>query len=304
MRQKYRFGIIYCIIIALLLFQGAVEAKRTNKKLSTRTLRTMARIYMTTGNYDKARVLAEKAYSEALKTTVEFNEMALCMIDLATVYSNLEMLSKSDRMFQSGIKLQKQALFADHPYVAQTYRMLSDVQRRAGDLDEAEQSLSQAVSIMLNHCDIQSKEMSPFIFESAKLYSAKGQFEQAQVNYEMALDMAEQNYGPRHLMTANILESMAQCSIRQNDFQRADECISKAIKIQRGLLGRQNPMMIDVLLTKARVCRAQGQIDRSEYYLCQATASVEKSRNAITLARVYEKVNQIRKEGVTIAMAQ
>ena len=264
----------------------------------------MARVYMTYGNFDKARVMAEKAYSEALKTSVESNEMALCMIDLATVYSNLGMLSKSDRMFQSGIKLQKQALFADHPYVAQTYRMLSDVQRRAGDLDKAEQSLSQAVSIMLNHCNIQSKEMSPFIFQSAKLYSDKGQFEQAQANYEMALDMAKQNYGPRHLMTANILESMAECSLMQHDFQQADEYISKAMTIQRGLFGRHNTMMVDALLTKARICRSQGQIDRSEYYLSQVAASVEKSRNAMTLARVYEKINQIRKEGATVAMVQ
>ena len=85
--------------------------------------------------------------------------------------------------FRSGVQLQKKALFDDHPYVAQTYRMLSDVQRRAGDLDKAEQSLAQAVSIMLNHCDIESKEMSPFILESAKLYAAKGDFEKAQADY-------------------------------------------------------------------------------------------------------------------------
>ena len=302
MAQKYRIGIICTIIVAFLSLQGVAATKNT-KQLTSRKLRTMARIYMTWGNYDKARGFAEKAYSMAQKTSAESNEMALCMIDLATVYSNLGLLSDSDRMFQAGIELQKQALFADHPYVAQTYRMLSDVQRRAGDLDNAEQSLSQAVSIMLNHCDIQSKEMAPFIFESAKLFSAKGQYEQAEANYRMALDMAEENYGPRHLMTANILESLAHCDLKQHKFAQADEYISKAMTIQRGLFGRQNPLMVDVLLTKAKICRSQGQIDRSEYYLSQATASVEKSRNAITLARVYEKVNRIRNEGVTVAMA-
>ncbi|MBL7214234.1 MAG: tetratricopeptide repeat protein [Phycisphaerae bacterium] len=305
MIQKYRIGIIYGLLIVVLLsLQGIAATKNNNKELSTKNLRMMARVYMTVGNYEKARGLAEKAYSVAQKTSTETGEMALCMIDLATVYGNLGLLSESGRMFQSGIELQKQALFADHPYVAQTYRMLSDVQRRAGDLDKAEQSLSRAVSIMLNHCELQSKEMSPFIFESAKLYSAKGQFQEAQANYQMALDMAEQNYGSRHLMTANILESMAQCSLKRHDFEQADGYISKAMSIQRGLFGRQNPLMVDAFLTKARICRAKGQLDRSEYYLSQATASVEKNRNAITLARVYEKVNQIRNEGIAVAMAK
>jgi len=303
MMRKYQIGISCAITVVFLSFQGIAAAKNTDQS-TPRTLRTIARIYMTWGNYDNARVMAEKAYSIAQKTSAESDEMALCMIDLATVYSNLGLLSESDRMFQSGIELQKQALFADHPYVAQTYRMLSDVQRRAGDLEKAEQSLSEAVSIMLNHCDIQSKEMSPFILESAKLFSAKGQYEQAEINYRIALDMAEQNYGPDHLMTANIFESMAQCSLMQRDFRQADEYISKAIKIQQGLFGRCNPSMVDVLLTKAEICRLQGQIDRSEYYLSQATASVEKSRNVITLSRIYERVNKIRKEGVAIAMAQ
>lgn len=289
-------------MIALLSVQGFAAVNRSaDKKMSTQTLRTMARIYMTYGNYEKARPIAEKAYTLAQANAVESNEMALCMIDLATVYSGLGMLSKSDQMFEAGIVIQKQALFADHPYVAQSYRMLSDVQRREGDLEHAEQSLAEGVSIMLNHCDIQSKEMSPFVLESAKLFVAKGDFQQAEANYRMALDMIEQNYGPAHLMTANVLESMAECSLIQQQYDQADTYISRALTIQKQLFGRENALMIDTWLTKARICRANGQIDRSEYYLSKVTASVEKSRNAVTLAQVYEKVNQIRNNAVVAA---
>lgn len=301
--KKYNLLLTVLIIVLLSVQSFAGVTTHTDKRTSTKRLRTMARVYMTYGNYDKARVYAEKALSEAQATDTEANEMALCLIDLATVYSNLDLLPESDRLFQAGISLQKQALFGEHPYVAQTYRMLSDVQRRAGHLDEAEQSLSQAVAIMLNHCDIQSNEMSPFILESAKLFEARQDYEQAQINYMMALDMAEENYGPRHLMTANILESMAQCALRQDDFEQADICISKAMSIQRNLFGRLNPVMVDVFLTKATICRAKGEADRSEYYLAQATASVEESRNVVMLARVYERVNQIRRADVIAAAA-
>ncbi len=282
---------------------AGVSAKVTNfpNNRSSRTLRTMARVYMTYGQYDKARVFAEKALDTAHDSEVETNEMALCLIDSATVYSNLGMFSKSQKMFQEGIELQKQALFDTHPYVAQTYRMLSDVQRRSGDTEQAEESLAKAVSIMLNHCDIQSNEMSPFVLESAKLLVAKGQFQEAQANYLMALDMFREHYGPRHLMTANVLESMAQCSLIQNEFEQADSYISQAITIQRGLFGRQSSMLIDVWLTKARICRARGQLDRSEYYLERVAGSLETCRDFVKLARVHEQINRVRNENLVAA---
>jgi tetratricopeptide (TPR) repeat protein len=309
MAQKHLFYKTLYLGFILILFgvmsaPGVAAASRdrdSDTNMSTRTLRTMARIYMTYGNYEKAVPLAEHAHELSRQTPDESNEAALCMIDLATVYSGLGMLSKSARMFQEGIAMQKQALFDDHPYVAQSYRMLSEVQRRAGDLEQAEQSLAQAVSIMLNHCDIQSKEMSPFVLESAKLLAAKGDLEQAQTNYRMALDMIEENYGPAHLMTASVLESMAECCLVQHEYDLADTYISRALTIRQQLFGRQNMLLVDTWLTKARVCRARGEMERSEYYLSRVTASVEKSRNAVTLATVYEKVNRVRAEGVVAA---
>lgn len=291
--------LLFCVLAALMPVQAAAAAQSlADKSMSSRTLRTMARIYMTYGNYEKAQLMAEQACAMTQSDAVGSNEQALCMIDLATVYSGMGRLSESDQMFQAGIEIQKQALFDDHPYVAQSYRMLSDVQRRAGDLDRAEQSLERAVKIMLNHCDLQSKEMSPFVLESAKLAAAKGDFEQAQAGYRMALDRIEANYGTAHLMTAGVLESMAECSLTQQEYDQADTYISRALTIRQQLFGRQHALMIDTWLTKARICRAKGEMERSEYYLARVTASVEKSRNAITVATVYEKVNRVRSEGV------
>ncbi len=298
MTRKYQITVIKAIICLMFVagLSAQSEAATQKTKLSSKKLRSMARILMTYGDYEKARGLAEKAYSTACANKAEKNETALCMIDLGTVYSNLNMLSEAAQLLQSGADMQKQALFDSHPYVAHTYRLLSDVQRRAGRLQQAEQSLSQAVEIMLANCDLQSTEMSPFILESAKLYTAKGEFDKAQENYQIALDMVQQTHGNGHLLTANVLESMAQCSYIRHDYDKADQYISSAIAIEGKLFGRYNPMLVDSWLMKARVCRAMGNVDRSEYYLSKATASVEKSRNAVTLARIYEQVNSIRSE--------
>lgn len=258
----------------------------------------MARTYMAFGKYEKAGVLAERALAQAKKQKAEDGEMALCLIDLGTVYGYEGLLSQAAEKFEEGVQLQKKALFVTHPYVAHTLRMLSDIYRRQDNLEQAEAVLSQAVTIMLDNCDLHSKEMAPFILESAKLQFAKGQTEQALTNYRIALDIYEQNYGSQHLMTANVLEDMALLYMAQKDTEQAGQSMAASLAIKSKIFGRYHSEMIDSWLTMAQICKYQGQPERCEYYLAKSTETASESRNAITMARVYEKANQIRREGI------
>lgn len=295
---KVKTGII---VLTAGLLAGMTYAKSADKQLSTKTLRSMSRAYMAFGKYEKAHEMAAQALQQAQSHKTETGEMALCLIDMGTVYSYEGLLSEARQRLQQGVELQKQALFEDHPYVAHTLRMLSDVCRRQNDLEQAEAVLSQAIRIMLNRCDLQSKEMAPFILESANLQFEKGQLDEAASNYRTALDIYEQHYGPDHLMTANVLESMAKLYIVQKDLAHADQAISKSMAIKTRIFGRYHPMLIDGWLTMARLCKQQGQTERCEYYLAKTTETVAQSRNAITLAKVYEQVNQIRKADLIAA---
>ncbi|MHC5156782.1 MAG: tetratricopeptide repeat protein [Planctomycetota bacterium] len=262
----------------------------------------MARAYMAFGKYEKAHVLAERALAQAKQKKTEDGEMALCLIDLGTVYGYEGLFSQAAAKFEAGVELQKKALFETHPYVAHTLRMLSDIYRRQDNLQQAEEVLSEAVTIMLDNCDLHSKEMAPFILESAKLQFAKGYSEQALTNYRIALDIYEQDYGSQHLMTANVLEDMALVYMDQKDTEQAGQLMSASLAIKSKIFGRYHSELIDSWLTMARICKYQGQPERCEYYLAKSTETASGSRNAITMARVYEQANQIRKEGI-VALA-
>ncbi|MCD6174935.1 MAG: tetratricopeptide repeat protein [Planctomycetes bacterium] len=288
------------VIIVLLLgiLVGPVYAGRRDRQMSTKTLRSMARAYMAFGKYEKAHSFAAKALRQGCSQKTDTGEMALCLIDMGTVCSYEGLLTQARRRLEEGVELQKKALFDDHPYVAHTLRMLSDVCLRQGDLVQAETVLSQAVGIMLNHCDLQSKEMAPFILESANLQFEKGELDQAQDNYQTALDIYEQSYGSQHLMTANVLKKMARLHIVRNDAEEATQLMSQSLKIKTRIYGRYHPQLIDGWLAMARLYKQQGQTARCEYYLAKSTETVSNTRNAVTMARVYEQVNQIRKQGL------
>lgn len=303
MTERHRLKQVNIAVIVILsfLFVSSAYSKISEKQLSTKTLRSMSRAYMAFGKYEKAHVLAERALQQAKSRQTETGEMALCLIDMGTVCSYQGLLSQSRVFLERGVDLQKQALFDSHPYVAQTLRMLSSVCRRQGDLARAEEVLAQAVQIMLEHCNLESKEMAPFILESAILQCELGHLEQAQMNYQKALDIYEQHYGARHLMTANVLEKMAQMSLVQRKTEQANEYMTQSLKIKNAILGRYHPMLIDSWLEMARICKQQGQFERCEYYLAKSTETASQSRNAITMARVYEQVNQIRKQTLVAA---
>jgi len=296
---KLKTAMIILLLLGVLV--GPVYAGRRDKQMSTKTLRSMARAYMAFGKYEKAHTFAAQALRQGRSQTTDTGEMALCLIDMGTVCSYEGLLTQARRRLEEGVELQKKALFDDHPYVAHTLRMLSDVCLRQGDLEQAETVLSQAIGIMLNHCDLQSKEMAPFILESANLQFGKGDLQEAYDNYQTALDIYEQSYGSRHLMTANVLEKIAQLHIVRHDIEQAGQMMSQSLKIKTRIYGRYHPMLIDSWLSMARLYKLQGQTERCEYYLAKSTETVSNTRNAVTMARVYEQVNQIRKQGLIAA---
>ena len=258
---------------------------------------------MAFGKYEKAHSVAAQALRMGMSGGVDTGEMALCLIDMGTVCSYEGLLTQSRKYFEEGIELQKKALSEDHPYVAHTLRMLSDICLRQGDLERAEAILSEAIALMLGHYDLESKEMAPFIFESANLQFEKGLLSRAQDNYRIALDMYEAFYGSQHLMTANVLEKMARIPVALDEFERASQLMDQSLKIKTRIYGRYHPRLIDTWLTMAELFKQQGKDERCEYYLAKSTETVSTTRNAVNMARVYDQVNRIRKERVVASTA-
>lgn len=303
MTQKRTYRLKTAIIfIVILMSVSATQAEMHGKQMSTKTLRNMSRAYMVWGKYQQAHELAAKALKKARSEKVDTGEIAICMIDLGTVCSYEGQLSKASEYLEKGVKLQQRALFDEHPYVAQTLRMLSNVYRRQGEVEKSEAVLTSAVKIMLNNCSIESKEMAPFIVAAGDLKFEKGQIDQALGNYQKALDIYDQNYGSNHLLTANVLEKLAGVYLMKDDAHQASLAMSESLKTKSSIFGRYHPNLIDSWLEMARICKHQGKLERCEYYLGKSTETVLRSNNVIAMARVYEQANQIRNKGL-VAMA-
>ena len=288
---------LFTAAVAVFLFASVQTQAAVKKDAASKTLRSMARTYLAFGDYEKAQTFAQKALDKA-NNSADLGEKAICLIDMATIYSYQDRLAKSEKLFTQGIQLQKQALFGNHPYVAQSMRMLCEVYRRQGDYSRARQTLTEAIEMMRANTSSESKEMAPFLLEAANLLMDTGKYEESEVQYQKALKLFKETYGANHLMTANVYESMAKLYLAQGNLEEADQHVSEALKTKTRIFGRYHSVLIDSMLTKARICRMQGELEKSEYYLDKVKGTVADSKNVVTTARVYEQVNQIRREGL------
>jgi tetratricopeptide (TPR) repeat protein len=271
------------------------------KAVSTATLRSMARLYMAYGNYDKAQAAAQLALAQAEAGHIEGEELALCLIDLGTVYGYQDMLEESESMLSKGVQIQKKAV-GNHPYVAYTLQMLCDVYRREGQYSRAQDTLNEALSIMAAFHNQQDREMLPFAASSAKLMTAQGQVAGADALYAQILDRTLSSYGPAHLQTAAILAGFAEAQLLEGKTDEALGKINRAIEIQEIHFGHDHQMLVPAWLTRARICRAAGNTADAETWLDKAIRVTQLQNNIVALARVYEKVNAIRTDGVYVAM--
>lgn len=300
--MKYRLRTAN-FMVGLLIFFGTV-GYGTTQAPSTRTLRTMSRAYMAYGQYDKARLLAERAAAQSRRDGAEVGEQALCLIDLATVYSYENMLEDAAAKFEQGLVLQQTALGERHPYTAHTQRMLGDVYRRLGRLEAAEAALGEAFSVMLSHTRLQSREMTPFIIASAQLAAAAGRYEESRKTYETAQQILMTTYGPDHLYSAQAMQGAAEAALACGDLHEAREQIHRSMRLQKRFFGEHSKMLIGGWLLQARIERAYGAMGESEATLQKAIAAARQGSNVVTLARVYEQISSIRSEGVYTASIQ
>ena len=103
-------GLILTLALNLLLTNSIMAGEITGfdkKHSSSKTLRSMARVYMAYGEYAKAQPLAEKALTLAKRKDTSNSELAMCLIDLATLYNYQGDLAEAETVCKLGLQLQE-----------------------------------------------------------------------------------------------------------------------------------------------------------------------------------------------------
>ncbi|NQT03482.1 MAG: tetratricopeptide repeat protein [Planctomycetes bacterium] len=297
--HKNRFLVLTFIILLIGIAWG--EPQQVKKDLSCKTLRAMARVYMAYGEYTKAQPLAEQALTLAQKRSESDSELAMCLIDLATLYKNQNKLVDAEKMCEMGLKLQEKIFYKNHPYVAYTLRTLGSIYTEQGNYIKAINTLEKAMAIMLESHTKNDKALAPFWVDIAAFLVAKGDYKEAEGYYNKAMALINISYGSDHLYTANVLGSVASLYALQGRHDEAEELIDRTIAKQESIYGPEHHLVAPSWLTKARICHAKGNYANSEKLFEKALNSVRKSGNMALFTKLEQRVEEIRENKQSIS---
>jgi len=296
---KWQSKILHILFLALglVLLSSSVangKPRPLKKNPSSKTLRSMARVYMAYGEYAKAQPLAEKALTLAKREHTSDYELGMCLIDLATLYKNQDKLVDAEKMCKLGLKLQKKVLYKNHPYLAYTLSTLSSIYCEQGKYYQSRSALDEAMAIMLDSHGADDKAMAPFFVDIAKLHVAQGDLEEAESYYQKAMLSINSSYGPDHLYTANVLAGIAQLYTLQARYAEAEELINRAVVVQEKIYGSDHHLIAASWLIKAKICQVKGDITQAEKLINKALIAIEKSGNAAAFAKLQQDAKEIR----------
>jgi tetratricopeptide (TPR) repeat protein len=276
--MRNRKSVILLLFFCSLLFSiRMVNASETQVKRfdSCNSLRSMARVYMASGGYEKARPFLVKALRLAEQTNAPDSEVSSCMLDLAYLYKNQGRLAEAERACRSGLEIQEKAYSQNHPYVAYTLRILSEIYLKQARYRQAAETLGRAITIMRGFCLEDDQELAPFKVDMARLLTAQGEYVRAESYFKEAIASIENSYGLNHLYTTRVLSSVAALYVRQGRFAEAEELVLRVLPIQERIYGPNHRFLVPVRLVQSSIYEAQGDLVNTKKLLEKSLESIE-----------------------------
>jgi tetratricopeptide (TPR) repeat protein len=294
---------------------GAKEHVADPAVVSCKSLRSMARVYMASGGYEKARPFLVKALTLARQTNAPDSEVSSCMLDLAYLYKSQGRWLDAEKACRSSLELQEKVYGQDHPYIAYTLRILSDIYSKQARYRRGVETLRRAMTIMRGFCLEDDRELAPFKVDMGRLLTAQGDYVQAESYFKQALASIEGSYGPNHLYTTRVLASIAALYVRQQRFAEAEELVLRVLPVQQRVYGPNHRFLVPVRLVQSSIYEAQGDLVDTRRLLEKSLASIENSADTTgglecdvlsrlgqlyILSKEYKKAEDILQRGLQI----
>ncbi len=298
---KRRTSVFILLVLSLVLLNNSTalgkETELRARGTSSKSLRSMARVYMAYGEYEKAQPLMEKALALTRKTNASDYEFAMCLIDTACLYKKQNKFANAEKMCEEGLELQRKFLYEKHPYIAYTLRILSSIYREQGKLYQARSALDKATVIMRSCSTEDDYAMVSLEVDTAKLLVAQGDLVQAESSYRHVLSVINK-YSPDHFYKARVLEDLAELYLLQGRYAEADPLISQALSMKEKVYGAEHRFLVSSLFIKASIEREKGNHATSEKFIQRALATVKTTKNITRIIEVQQRAEEIRTDKI------
>jgi tetratricopeptide (TPR) repeat protein len=293
-QNRINFLIMVLIFISFNASNVLAKSGIGTQTLSSKSMRSMARVYMSYGYYGKAQPLAERALELAEQSAASDEELSMCLGDLSYIYTKQGQLENAEEKCKLSIELQEKVYNFRHPYIAYSLRNLCTIYRLQGKVQEAEETLKTSLAIMYEYYKADDGTLAPFYVDLAKVFVSMNNVQQAEEYFSKALDMVVGRYGSDHLYTANVMSDVAEFYAANGNYEKAEPLARKAQAVQERVYGRNHHLVAPTWLTMAAIYRAKGQPAQAEKFIAKAVTTVERTGDIAAVAKLSQQSAEVR----------
>jgi non-specific serine/threonine protein kinase/serine/threonine-protein kinase len=225
--------------------------------------RTLGRTYFGLGRYKEAEPLLRSALEiRTAQLGSDHPDMAESLGDLGLVLTRLSRYDEATKLGQQALEIRRRTSGAESLPVAFALRELGSTLYSKGDYAESERLLRQALEIQRKKGPAADKELATTLKELAQTVGQEKPAE-AEVLLREALAIRTAKQGPDHPETAQILNDLAVCKLRQEDYKEAEALYKQALAAGRKTLGEVHPETASTLENLGGVYYRTGRLDES-----------------------------------------
>ncbi|MFN0111063.1 MAG: tetratricopeptide repeat protein [Blastocatellia bacterium] len=253
-------------------------------------LRRLGSLYQAQGRYQEAEELLLRALSSA-KTVFgkRSQEVAEVKHHLATLHQECGRFDEAAKYYWRALKGYQQSPRAESfesfesSNVASLYHDLSSLERKRGNLAEAEELATQSLEMNMRVQGLTHSTVAAEMVWLADLLTERKKFDDAERLYRGAIGIIEQVYEAEHYEIANTLAKLASLSATQNRMAEAERCLLRAARIKEKLFGVENLEVAQLRNELAELYGLQSRHAEATQLLHSARTVIEKATGPLAL---------------------
>jgi len=226
------------------------------------------------GDYAEAGQRFEAAVNEAESFGADDPRLAESLNGLGVVYRTVRRFTEAEPLLRRALAIRERVKDPAQLDLIQSRNNLAGLYLDQGRTADAEPLLkrSQALEVRTT-----KSEALPEVYRQGQAFYEAGRYEQAIPFWRKALELGEQQFGPDHPTTADLLDNLARLYYGQGRYAAAEPLFKRALAVREKAVGPDHHYVATSLSNLALLYQAQGHYAAAEPLYKRSLAIAEKA---------------------------
>ncbi len=243
----------------------------------------LAVLYTNCEEYVKAEPLFQQALAIAEKDNPKHPNIARILISLAALYVNRSIYEQVEPLYHRILMIMDTLYGSEYLEIAIGATKLATFYVIYDDYEQADLFFQRTRTIWEQTLGPEQILMEAFtldklvrlmqrLYKLAGMYNDRRKYEQAEILYQRALDIAKKALGPEHPIVATILNTLAVLNYEFGDYAQAEPLFQQTLTIREKILPPEDPDIARTLADLATLYNTRGNYAQAEPLLQRALA--------------------------------